>query len=124
MATQTSLITLTFVAGADLSGSQLAFVALNANGEVVLPSAGADCIGVLQNKPALGEVAQVVMLNGSGRIKVNSGATMAVGVKVQAFGTGAAVAAASGDHVLGTVAKAVTSGEVVEILPGSRMLLP
>lgn len=124
MATQTSLITLSFTAGADLSAAQYCFVSLDANGAVVLPSAGADCIGVLQNKPTSGQTAQVVMLNGSGRIKVKSGASLTVGQKVQAFGTGAAIVAASGDYVLGTVAKAVTSGEIVEILPGSRMLLP
>ncbi len=124
MASQEQVRSLSFEAGVDLSAKQFHFVTLDANGNVVLPSAGAEAIGVLQNAPALGQMAEVAMLNMSGRLKVTAGAGLTVGQKIQAFGTGTAIVAASGDRELGTVAKAAASNELVEFLPGSRMLLP
>lgn len=125
MALQQEVRSLSLPASADLSASQFCFVTIDSNGRIELPAAGADAVGVLQDKPdALDRAGQVGMLNMSGRLKVVSGATMAAGVKVQSDGSGHAIAALTGDHVLGTTLKSSVSGDLVEILPSSRMLLP
>lgn len=126
MALQERLNPLSVNANADLSASQFCFVAVNSSGLLILPAtAGDDAIGVLQNKPAAqGRAGEVALLNGSGRVKVVAGATLAPGAKVQSDTSGHAIAAATGDHVLGTVLVGGDSGELIEIQPGSRMLLP
>lgn len=125
MALQQALLCQTLIANADLSASQFCFVAINSSSRIVLPAAGGDCVGVLQDKPeAAGREAEVAMLNGSGRVKVIAGATVAAGAKVQADAAGHAITAASGDHVLGTALTGGADGDIIEILPGSRMLLP
>jgi hypothetical protein len=126
MSLQQEVRSLSIPASADLSASQFCFVAIDTNGRIILPAtAGDDCVGVLQDKPdALDRAGQVGMLNMSGRLKVVAGATLAPGDKVQADTSGHAIEAASGDHVLGTVLSGGDSGEIIEILPSSRMLLP
>jgi hypothetical protein len=50
----------TLVAGADLSGAQFAPIAINANGQAIVSNGGGTAfIGVLENKPKLGEHATV-----------------------------------------------------------------
>ncbi len=74
-------------AGADLSGSQYFIVAVNANGEAVLAGAGAIAIGVLQNKPGLGQSAQVRVL---GETKMVAGAAINRGQLIAADAAGKA----------------------------------
>lgn len=126
MALQEQVRSLSLPANADLSASQFCFVAVNTSGKLILPAtAGDDCVGVLQDKPdAADRIGEVAMLNMSGKLKVKAGATLTAGVKIQANTSGHAIAAASGDHVLGTTISGADSGELIEILPGSRMLLP
>ena len=126
MALQQNLVCQSLPANADLSASQFRFVALNSSGNVILNvTAGGDCIGVLQDKPsAAGQTAEVAMLTPGSRVKVVSAANLAPGAKVQSNDAGAAIAAASGDHVLGTVVVGGVAGDLIEIIPGSRMLLP
>jgi hypothetical protein len=125
MALQQEVRSLSLPASGDLSASQFCFVGIDSAGRIALPAAGGDCVGVLQDKPdAIDRVGQVGMLNMSGKLKVVSGATLNPGVKVQSDGSGHAIAALTGDHVLGTTLKASVAGDLVEILPSSRMLLP
>jgi len=125
MALHEQVRSLSLPANADLSASQFCFVAVNSSGNIALPSAGGDCVGVLQDKPdAAGRMGEVGMLNMSGRLKVIAGATVAPGDKVQSDASGHAIGALTGDHVLGTVLVGAASGELCEIAPGSRMLLP
>lgn len=125
MALQERINPLSVPASADLSASQFRFVTVNSSGQLALPAAGADAIGVLQDKPdAAGRVGLVGLLNGSGRLKVVAAATLVPGNKVQSDATGAAIVALTGDRELGTVLVGGASGELVEIQPGSRMLLP
>jgi hypothetical protein len=125
MALQERINPLSVLASADLSASQFCFVTLNGSGQLALPSAGGDAIGVLQDKPdAAGRVGLVGLLEGSGRLKVVAGATLTPGQKVQSDASGHAIVAATGDRELGTVLVGGASGELVEIQPGSRMLLP
>lgn len=126
MSLQQGLECLSMPASADLSASQFCFVNLDSNGRIQLPqTAGDDCVGVLQDKPdALDRAGQVALLEASLRVKVIAAATLTPGTKVQANTDGHAIAAASGDHVLGTVYEGGDDGDLIEILPGSRMLLP
>lgn len=125
MALQERINPLSVPASADLSASQFRFVTLNASGQLALPAAGADAIGVLQDKPdAVGRAGLVGLLVGSGRLKVVAAATLVPGNKVQSDATGAAIVALTGDRELGTVLVGGASGELVEIQPSSRMLLP
>lgn len=126
MSLQQGIESLSIPANADLSASQFCFVTLNSSGKLIIPaSAGDDAIGVLQDKPSAADRAgQVGMLQGSLRLKVIAGGTVTAGTKAQSDASGHAITAASGDHVLGTFLTSGVDGDLVEILPGSRMLLP
>jgi len=87
-------------AGADLSGSQYCFVKLDSSAQVVLAGDGQDAIGVLQNDPASGEAATVMV--GSGVTKVKAGGSSTNGGDVGIDSTGRAVDAASGDYIMGS----------------------
>ena len=50
-----------YAAGEDLTGAQYQFVELDTGVIKLQSKAGEDCLGILQNKPALGEVANVRM---------------------------------------------------------------
>lgn len=65
---------LSYEAGADLSDKQFYFVKRDAMGRVVLCSVkGERVLGVLQNKPKLGETAQVVLAPGGSPV-ISAGA--------------------------------------------------
>ncbi len=115
MAVEQALQSISIEAGADLSAGQYKFVQVATDGQVdLVGSAGADAIGVLQNKPdAAGRAAKVGF---SGISKVTLGGTVAMGAKVQSDASGDAILAASGDHVLGTCIKGGAVGEVGEVL--------
>lgn len=77
-------VKITLVAGADLSSSQYLFVKLNASGQAVICNGATDSpIGVLQNDPASGEEASVLVVGGT---KLVAGAAINPGIKI---GTGA-----------------------------------
>jgi hypothetical protein len=69
----------TFIAGADLTANQFHYVKLNANNQVILCAAATDTsIGILQNTPASGEGAEVMML-GVSKVRVGAGGAIAAG---------------------------------------------
>jgi len=123
MATQqlAAYTTITLPAGADLSAAQFKFVKLSA-GTVVLGAAGNDCIGVLLNKPASGEAAEVQI---AGITKVQADVALATsGTKVMCSADGQAAVATSTNHVLGrTISTAAAAGELVEVLLTSSSIL-
>lgn len=114
MATMTSRDTRTFEAGEDLSAAQFHFVTLESDGQVDLAnSAGENAIGVLLNAPdAAGKAATVVI---SGGVMVEAGGTIAAGAAVQTGADGRALAAASGDVVLGYALEAGVVNQVIQI---------
>jgi hypothetical protein len=68
-------VSVSFKAGEDLSSAQFKFVKLDSSGEVVACTAVTDIpIGVLQNTPTDGQIAQVAV---SGGTKVKAGGTAA-----------------------------------------------
>ncbi len=101
------------LAASDLSGAQYQACRITALG-VALAGAGEDVDGVLQNKPLSGE-ACALCVNGKSKIKV-AGA-LAKGTLVAVDATGKAVAAASGDYILGKLLEASSGAdEVVSVL--------
>jgi predicted RecA/RadA family phage recombinase len=76
----------TLVAHADLTSAQYCFVAVNSDGEAILPAgSGGVVIGVLQNKPNVGEPCEI-MVNGVSMVKA-SGAGVTAGDLIMATAT-------------------------------------
>jgi len=115
MALDSNLTCVTLEAGGDLSAGQYRFVELAADAQVdIVASAGGDAVGVLQNDPsAAGRAATVAVMGVS---KVVAGATVAAGDRLQSDANGAAIAAASGDIVLGRALTGGAAGDVIEVL--------
>ncbi len=118
MAYENILFDWSFPANADLSASQNRFVALNSSGKVAqVSTAGADAIGVLQDKPsAIDRTAQVRVL---GIAKVVAGAAIAAAANVKSDNVGRATTASmtAGDIVLGrALAAASAAGEIIPVL--------
>lgn len=85
-------------AGADLSSAQFLGVKLNNAGDVVLAGDGDLSIGVLQNKPILGEACEIEF---DGLSKAVSGAAVAnAGTKLATNAAGKYIAAVSTKHVV------------------------
>lgn len=104
-----------FKAGGDLSAKQFYFVKLSAADTVVVCSGATDIpVGVLQNKPAQNETAEVLIL---GESKVSADAALAVGVQIGTSADGQAdaktVSTDSTEYVCGTVT--VASGAAADI---------
>jgi len=128
MATKVPGLVVSFVAGADLRNYQYAPVSLDSNGRVVLPSANARCIGILQNKPNTGQAASVMLYGiskavASGAISVGSPVVAAANGQVATAGTFHNHGAASSNpptaqqRILGFALTAATAaGQVIEVL--------
>ena len=87
-------ISLSFIAGADLSAKQYYLVKLSAADTVVACAAVTDIpIGVLQNAPTSGQTADVMLMGVS---KVNSDAALSVGNMIGCAADGQAAAYAAG----------------------------
>ena len=113
---------LSVVTAADLSTNQFQFVRLDANDKLVLAdAAGQSVLGILQNKPKLGEAAAVrcvgiSLLEASGALASNAL------VATTAAGLAKAAVAGSGDPITGSnvAAKVVrgvsNAGELLTVL--------
>jgi len=103
-------------ATASLATSQFCFVTLDANGQIVLPSAGAYCEGVLQDKPGAGDPGAVCYPGDITRVVVGTGGVTA-GADVATDASGHAVAVTSGAYILGQALETqATSGNIATIL--------
>lgn len=111
MATQGHQVRETYTAGADLSAAQFHFVTATAR-SVALTGAGAAADGVVINDPANGAAATVVVF---GRVIVEAGGTITAGAEVASNATGEAVAATTGDIVLGKALEAGVDGQLISI---------
>jgi len=108
-------VKVSLVAGADLSSSQYKFVKLNSSGQVIAVAAATDRpIGVLQNAPASGGVAEVLV---SGGTKLVLGGTVTEGQIVSPSSTGAGVTITVGTdttkYICGTALTEGASGEII-----------
>lgn len=125
MAYEMPVFDISLVAGADLSAAQYQVVKVDTNGKAVLCSAVGDAaIGVLQNKPAAGQTAQVRIL---GVTMAVAGGAIAAGALVATDATGKVVAATeatanttdgtiSGSRALGiALQSASAAGEIISV---------
>lgn len=86
-------------ADVDLSASQYCGVSINSDAELVLPSAGAAIVGVLQNDPDAAGKAGTYQHTGITKMKL--GGTVAKGDKVKVDSSGRAVTASAADVLAG-----------------------
>jgi len=122
MAVTQSRDTRSLIAGEDLSSSQFKFVTLESDGQVDLAdAAGENCFGVLENDPAAGAEATVVI---SGQTRITCGGTVAAGAELQTDASGDAITAAAGDVVMGYALEAGVDGQVIamELIQGGRVI--
>jgi hypothetical protein len=108
-------IKITLVAGASLASDQYKFVKLDSSGQAVLCSGATDRpIGVLQNNPASGEEAEVLVAGGT---KVKAGGTVSEGTILKTNATGLAAALTVGTdtthYIVGTSLVDGVSGDVI-----------
>jgi len=116
MAKQEALTNITLEAGGDLSAGQYRFVNVAADGQVdLVASAGTDAIGVLQNDPDAAGVAATVAIMGVSKVVIGTGGLTA-GNRVQSDASGEAIAAATGDVVLGRAITGGAAGELASVL--------
>lgn len=100
-----------FLAGADLSSSQFYAVVVNSSGAVVAAGAGVQVDGILQNKPASGEVAAVW---GPGSVsKCSAGAAITLGDAVASAADGQVVTATTGDFIIGRALQAAANADEI-----------
>ena len=86
-------IVVTFEAAADLTGSQFRFVKLDSAGKVVAVAAITDIpVGVLQNNPASGQAAEVVVLGGT-KLRAAAAIALPALIGVDTAGKGKKIAA-------------------------------
>ena len=120
MAYDNSKVCISLNAGGDLSAAQYLFVDMAADGEIdAVSGAGAKAVGVLQTDPgAQGRAGEVCI---SGVTKVVAGGTIAAGAQVASNASGEAVAASTGNIVLGTALEAADSGDIIPMIfnPGN-----
>lgn len=110
-------------AGADLTGKRYHIVKLNADGKVILATAATDVIlGVLDNEPVLGAVADVVLANGQGTFRVKAAnATIAKDAFITSDANGKAVATTTtGNRVIGRAVRAFAANEIGEYVKANE----
>ena len=113
----------TAVAAVDLTGKRYHIVKPDSNGKVVLASAATDAIlGVLDNEPVAGAVADVVINNGQGTFRVKAAAsTIAKDAFVTTDGNGKAVSTtSSGNRVIGRAVRAFAANEIGEYIKANQ----
>ncbi|MEM7806281.1 MAG: hypothetical protein AAF545_15330, partial [Pseudomonadota bacterium] len=104
----------TLEAGADLSAVQFHFVVIDSDAQISAAGNGAAAVGVLQNKPAAaGRGASVAV---GGVTRVECGGTIAAGADIGSDANGNAVAATTGDTILGVATEGGASGEIIAMI--------
>ena len=122
MAYENPGLVVSFPAGEDLSADQYRFVVLTSTGTVRRPDAATEvAVGVLQNAPASGEAASVMV---SGISKIQLGATLAVGALVapeytSASDAGNAAANATTRYAAGMLVQGGADGDLGSVPLGS-----
>jgi len=116
---------ITLQAAASLVNYQYTFIMCDSAGKAALPTGTTvQCIGILQNAPASGEEAHILLVGSGGTSKVLLGATLDEGARVTheyVSGTdcGKAKAAGSGLYPLGTLLQGGAEDELGEVILNS-----
>jgi hypothetical protein len=111
----------TFIAGADLSKNQyFAVKADSVDGQVVLPGAAQNCIGLLINTPTATNPAEVVLEGGT---KAILGDTVSFGNYLESDASGKLVAStADKSPYIAVAMQAGVSGDIIEVYVKSGFL--
>lgn len=106
-----------YKAGSDLSTKQWYLVKQTAVDTVDITSAGTDLVmGVIQNKPKSGEIADVLRVGGGATLKVKIGGTVSIGDRLKSDSSGRGVTTTtSGDVTFGIALQAGVSGDIIEV---------
>lgn len=103
--------TITLTAGEDLSAKQHRYVKINSSGLAVLCGAGEQGVGVLKNKPASGEAAEI-QVGGVG--KVQADAAITAGDRIMSSADGQATPKTGVNNSMGIALEAATTaGDVI-----------
>lgn len=117
------VLTKTFTAGADLSSYQYRFVYLSDTKTVTFTGAGEAPIGILQNAPESGDLAEVMLMGVS---LLTMSAAVAVMAKVGSAAAGKGVTMTGDDEIYGAIAidPATADGDQTRVLltPGAPTL--
>ena len=105
------------LAGADLSSKQFYAVKLNASGLMILSGAGENALGILQDKPASGQVGAVCCL---GKSLAIYGATVTANQNLTPDASGRLVPATGSDAQVGVAAESGYVGEIHSVYLVSR----
>lgn len=106
---------ITLVAGALLPA--FTGVVVNASGQAAVPAAGALVVGVVQNGGTAGVVSgAAATIRYDGETKMIAGGTIAAGAQVTVNATGQAVAATTGNYVLGIALASAVANDVFAVL--------
>ncbi|WP_425005757.1 hypothetical protein [Mycolicibacterium sp. S3B2] len=109
--------------GADLTGKRYHIVKLDSSGNVVLATAATDAIlGVLDNEPKLGAVADVVLINGQGTFRAKAAnSTISKDAYITTNGSGQAVATTTaGNRVIGRAVRDFAANEIGEYIKSNE----
>ena len=102
----------TIIAGADLSASQFIFVKLDAAAAAVVVGAGEAAFGLLEVGAATGKACTVTK---TGKVMVECGAAVTVGLEVASDAAGKAAAAVATNVILGTAYESGVTGQIIAI---------
>lgn len=98
----------TFVDVLPATGAGLSGAAIGAP-----PSAGAACIGILQNNPVLGEPGEVMT---SGVSKMQLGTNVGINTKLMTNAAGLAVPATAGNYAIARALESGVTGDLIAVL--------
>lgn len=109
MSTSGDKETVAIIAGADLRTAQYKVIAVAGT----IAAANDAALGVLQNKPNIGESASIAY---AGHLKGTAAAAIAVGARLKVTAGGYLTTVASGDGTCGKALTAASSGALVEFV--------
>lgn len=107
-------LTITLIAATDLSSSQFCAVNIDSAGKAAFPVQGTRAVGILQNKPASGEAA-TVMVNGISKAKIGITGLVA-GNNVTVDDDGTLIQPTNLDRSLGVAMKSTPAGAIGTVL--------
>lgn len=114
MATESNLISITVPAGSGgLATSQFCAVQIDTNGTAVLAADDKNCDGILQNKPAEGQAAEVAIF-GVSKAKITD--TVTVGELLEVAETGGTLVPVDGGTVVAKALEGGATGNIITVL--------
>lgn len=107
------------LADEDLSANQFHAVVMDVtDNDVILAGAGVKALGILQNKPANGEEAQVMVAGVSKLVAGTATGGLTAGDKWTVDANGEGAVAGTGDEICGTVLQGAAIGGIASVTIG------